>query len=66
MLKRKNTLPTKTSIFISSATKAESVQEFETKSFEQVLYHDLHCIIKIICLHVVAFNKHFPYFAFLR
>ena len=40
MLKRKNTLPTKTSIFISSATKAESVQEFETKSFEQVLYND--------------------------
>ena len=34
MLKRHNILPTRTSFFISSAVKFESMQEFETKIFE--------------------------------
>ena len=34
MLKRHNILPTRTSFFISSAGKIESVQEFKIKLFE--------------------------------
>ena len=34
MLKRHNILPTRTSFFISSAGKTESVQEFKIKFFE--------------------------------
>ena len=38
MLKRHNILPTRTSYFISSAGRIESVQEFKVKPFEQ-LFH---------------------------
>ena len=57
MSKRHNILPTRTSFFISSAGKIESVQEFKIKLFEQCfIVDDSH--VKILWQHVVVFSEH--------
>ena len=52
-VKTYNILPTKTSFFISSAGKIESVQEFNIKC---LIVDDSH--VKHVWLHVVVFSKH--------
>ena len=66
MSKRHNILPTRTSFFISSAGKIESVQEFKIfqatfpvfQNFSSSCFiaSDIH--VKIIWLHVVVFSEH--------
>ena len=58
MSKHDNTLPTKTSFFISSARKIESPQEFKINLFASSCFTADDSYIKIIWLHVVVFSEH--------
>ena len=58
MLKRHNILPTRTSFFISSAGKIESVLELKINfSSSCFIADDSH--VKIVWLHVAVFSEHF-------
>ena len=58
MLMPHNTIPTRTSFFVSSAGKVESLQVFKIKLFgcSYFIAYDSH--VKIVWLHVVVFSEH--------
>ena len=57
MSKRHNILPTRTSSFVSSAGKIESMQEFKIKLFDSCLIAD-DSHVKIVWLQVVVFSEY--------
>ena len=57
MLKRHNILPTRTSFFISSVGKIESVQEFKIKLFKSSYFIADDSHIKIEWLDIVVLSE---------
>ena len=56
-VKRHNILPTRADVFISSAGKIESVQEFKIKFLSSCFIADDNHV-KTVWLHVVVFSEH--------
>ena len=62
MLKRHNILPTRTSFFISSAGKIESVKELKMKLFEYSCFAADDSHVKIIWLYLVVLTEYILHF----